>query len=637
MIIYSSSALEFREKVDSNLLTISIEEAFIRKMGMRPSRGEIRAWNNSMQFMERVIRNSGIADDCGIMIEYNIPATSKRVDFIVTGQDDAGYNNCIIVELKQWDSAKATDREDVVLAYVGGQEREMTHPSYQAWSYRQHLEDMNEAIQSQNIHSYSCSYLHNYRTPQPDPLQNQQYHSIIKKSPLFLSEDTIKLQEFIHKHTCKGNGINLLYLIENGKIRPSKKLIEHIDGLFKGNSEFILLDEQKIAYESIISEAMEITNKKTLIVKGGPGTGKSVISMNALGGLLKKKLNVKFVAPNASFRTAMVETLVKQQTKNKSRARGLFAGSGQFYNSPADFFDVLIVDEAHRLKGKGAYMYQGVNQIEDIIKSSKVNVFFVDDNQRIRPDDIGTADEIKRIAEMNHSQVFEYTLSAQFRCSGAEGFLNWIDHIFQIRETGNFDGWDQDAFQFLLMDDPNSVYELIKEKVSEGYKARMLAGYAWEWTNAKDGNPNGEIEDVVIPEHDFRMPWNGRALSTWAIDERGLEQIGCVHTSQGLEFDYVGVIIGNDLKYDPQSMRIYADFEEYKDKQGKKGLKNDNDQLTKLIKNIYKVLISRGMKGCYLYCRNPELRNYIIGQLGKVILLETTKEYDAVVSSYTEQ
>ncbi|WP_227011755.1 DUF2075 domain-containing protein [Paenibacillus lutimineralis] len=479
------------------------------------------------------------------------------------------------------------------------------------------------------VHTYIIIELHNqihFRAN--NIIQSSRNHHY------FCQKIQLSLQEFIHKHTGKGNGINLLYLIENGKIRPSKKLIEHIDGLFKGNSEFILLDEQKIAYESIISEAKEITSKKTLIVKGGPGTGKSVISMNALGGLLKKKLNVKFVAPNASFRTAMVETLVKQQTENKSRARGLFAGSGQFYNSPADFFDVLIVDEAHRLKGKGAYMYQGVNQIEDIIKSSKVNVFFIDDNQRIRPDDIGTVDEIKRIAEMNHSQVFEYTLSAQFRCSGAEGFLNWIDHIFQIRETGNFDGWDQDAFQFLLMDDPNSVYELIKEKVSEGYKARMLAGYAWEWTNAKDGNPNGEIEDD-IPEHDFKMPWNGRALSTWAIDERGLEQIGCVHTSQGLEFDYVGVIIGNDLKYDPRSMRIYADFEEYKDKQGKKGLKKDNDQLTKLIKNIYKVLISRGMKGCYLYCRNPELRNYIVGQLGKVILVETTKEYDAIVSSYT--
>lgn len=629
MIIYSSSAREFRERVDSNLLTVTIEEAFVRKMGMHPSRGEIRAWNNSMQFMERVIRNSKIADDCGILIEYNIPATSKRVDFIVTGQDESGNNNFIIVELKQWDSAQATDREDVVLACVGSKEREMPHPSYQAWSYRQHLEDMNEAVHSHRLRSYSCAYLHNYRARQPDPLQSEQYQPIIRKAPLFLSEDTQKLQEFIRKHTGQGNGINLLYLIENGKIRPSKKLIEHIDGLFKGNPEFTLLDEQKVAYESIISAAKDVTKKKTIIVKGGPGTGKSVISMNALGGLLKKKLNVKFVAPNASFRSAMVETLVKHQPKNKGRARVLFAGSGQFYDSPADSFDVLVVDEAHRLKGKGAYMYQGVNQIEDIIKASKVNVFFIDDYQRIRPDDIGTVEEIKRIARMNGSEVLEYELSAQFRCSGAEGFLNWIDHIFQIRETGNFDGWDQDAFQFVLMDNPHSVYGHIKQKVNEGYKARMLAGYAWNWTDAKDGNPNGEIDDVDIPEHGFKMPWNGRALSTWAIDERGVEQIGCVHTSQGLEFDYVGVIIGNDLRYDPVEKRIYADYEEYKDKMGKRGLKNDNQQLTRLIKNIYKVLISRGIKGCFLYCRDPELQQYLKAQFSRTLLMDAATSLDA--------
>ncbi|MFC3749532.1 DNA/RNA helicase domain-containing protein [Paenibacillus sp. GCM10012306] len=620
MIIYSSSALAFREKVDSNQLTVEIENAFISKMGMRPSPGERRAWNNSMQFMERVVRNSKIADDCGVMIEYNIPATSKRVDFIVAGQDKEGKDNFVIVELKQWDAASETDREDVVVAYIGGRERETPHPSYQAWSYRQQLEDMNEAVHSSNLTSYSCAYLHNYRTPQPDPLKSEQYQGYIRKAPLFMAEDTLKLQEFLHKHIGKGNGVNLLYLIENGKIRPSKKLIDHVDGLFKGNSEFILLDEQKVAYETIMSLAKDTSKKRTILIKGGPGTGKSVISMNALGGLLKHKLNVRFIAPNASFRTVMVETLVKQQAKNKARARSLFAGSGQFYDTPENFYDVMVVDEAHRLKGKGAYQYRGDNQIEDIIKASKVNVFFIDDFQRIRPDDIGSVAEIKRIADLHDSEVHEYTLSAQFRCAGAEGFINWVDHIFQIRQTGNFNGWDQSTFEFKLIDSPHKLYQDIKDKVSEGNKARMLAGFAWNWTKDTEGNRNGEIADVTIEEHDFQMPWNGRAISnTWAIHEHGLEQIGCVHTSQGLEFDYVGVIIGNDLKFDPKSMQIYAEYNEYKDTMGKRGLKNNNQQLTALIKNIYKVLISRGMKGCYLYCRDPELREYLEDQLKRVM------------------
>lgn len=612
MIIYSSNALQFRKSVDRNQITVEIEQAFINRMGMKPSPGEKRAWNNSMRFMESIIRNANIADDCGVMIEYNIPATSKRIDFIVAGQDTEGRDNFVIVELKQWDAAQATDREDVVVAYINGRQREIPHPSYQAWSYRQFLDDMNEAIHSSDLKSYACAYLHNYRVPEPDPLKNERYQNIIREAPLFMADDTAKLQAFLHQHIGKGNGINLLYLIENGKIRPSKKLIDHIDGLFKGNTEFILLDEQKVAYETIISLAKDTSQKKTVIINGGPGTGKSVISMNALGGLLKQKLNVKFVAPNASFRTVMVETLAKQQPRNKARVRGLFAGSGQFVDTPENFFDVLVVDEAHRLKGKGAYQYRGINQIEDIIKASKVNVFFIDEFQRIRPDDIGTVPEIKRIAELHGSEIHEYTLSAQFRCSGAEGFINWVDNVLQIRPTANFSGWDREAFEFKMFDTPNGVYEEIKAKAASGYKARMLAGFAWDWTKDTDGNRNGEVADVTIPEHDFEMPWNGRSISsTWAIHEAGIEQIGCVHTSQGLEFEYVGVIIGNDLKYDPTTMRLYADYNEYKDTMGKRGLKNNPEQLTSLIKNIYKVLISRGIRGCYLYCRNQELREYL--------------------------
>nr|WP_315370780.1 DNA/RNA helicase domain-containing protein [Paenibacillus xylanexedens] len=248
------------------------------------------------------------------------------------------------------------------------------------------------------------------------------------------------------------------------------------------------------------------------------------------------------------------------------------------------------MDEAHRLKGKGAYQYLGENQIEDIIKASKVNVFFIDDFQRIRPEDIGSIDEIKRLAALYDSEVHEYSLAAQFRCSGAEGFLNWVDDALQIRPTANFDGWDQDSFEFKLVDTPNEVYDLIKSKNDQGYKSRMLAGFAWNWTADKEGNRNGEIPDVTIEEHRFAMPWNARSISsTWAIHESGIDQIGCVHTSQGLEFDYVGVIIGNDLKYDSDKMELYSDYDEYKDRMGKRGLKFKNEELTKLIKNIYKI------------------------------------------------
>ena len=616
MIIYSSSVAEFKEAVDENQIAPKIEECFVTKLGKRPSVSEWRSWNNSMQFMERIIRNSKVAEDCGVMIEYNIPSTSKRIDFIIAGKDEQDKDHFIIVELKQWESARATDKEDVVITVLGGSTRETTHPSYQAWSYRQFMYDMNEAVYTRGVEGHSVAFLHNYREKQPEPLKSPLYEKTVKEAPLFFSHETRQLQDFIYKYVGRGKGMKLLYEIEHGKIIPSKSLIDHVNSLFEGHSDFVLLDEQKVAYETIMSLARKQDKKRTLIIKGGPGTGKSVLSMNALGGLLREKLNTKFVAPNASFRNVMVEMLTKQSVRSKIRTKSLFMGSGSFVDAARDEFDVLIVDEAHRLKGKGTYMYSGVNQIEDIIKSSKINVFFIDDHQRIRPDDIGSIAEVKRAAAEYGSEVYEYALTAQFRCSGADGFLNWIDDVFGIRETANYGGWNRDTFDFQIMDSPHDVYTKVKEMQNEGRRARLLAGYAWNWSNMdKDGRL---IDDVSMEEHDFHMPWNSRSISTtWAVHPEGINQVGCVHTTQGLEFDYVGVLIGNDLTYDSQTGELGADYIEYKDRTGKKGLKNNPQELTKLIKNIYKVLMTRGMKGCYVFCRDAELRAYLQERLAR--------------------
>lgn len=616
LIIYQNSAVGFRNAVDKNQIVADIEAQYIPKFG-RVGMAEKRSWNNSLKFMETIIRKSAIPDDCGVLIEYNIPTTSKRVDFIISGQDDNNNSNFVIIELKQWDNAESTQKEDIVASYVGGRVREMAHPSYQALSYKRYISDMNEAVYTNELNPYACAYLHNYTEKNPEPLTLPQYFDIISGTPIFFAGDGTKLESFIKKYVGKGNGLEILYQIENGKIKPSKKFIEYVADMFDGNDVYTLIDEQKLAYENIITYATTAEKKRTIIINGGPGTGKSVVAMNAFVALLKKGKNLKFVAPNASFRTAMVDMLSNNTRHSKKRLNILFAGSGQFYNALNDEFDILVVDEAHRLKGKGAFMYKGVSQVEDIVKASRVNVFFIDDNQRIRPDDIGTIEVVREVASKYGSEVVEVVLEAQFRCSGAEGFLNWIDHNFQIRDTANFNGWDNNSFEFEIVDSPNYLFDRINEKNAQGYKARMLAGFAWPWT--KDGNENAEVFDVNIAEHNFKMPWNSRTNQySWAIEEDTINQIGCVHTSQGLEFDYVGVIIGNDLKYDPEKMEVYASIEHYYDASGKKGLKNKPEELTYLIKNIYKVLLSRGMKGCYVFCRDKNLQDYLRSRLQNV-------------------
>lgn len=342
--------------------------------------------------------------------------------------------------------------------------------------------------------------------------------------------------------------MQVLYDIQFGNIRPSKKLIDHVCGMFKGNKEFILIDSQKIAYEKAIEIATKADSKTVLIIKGGPGTGKSVISINLLGALLKEELNVVFVAPNAAFRDVIMKKLAQENRLN--RLKVLFKGSSSFVDVKPNTFDTIIVDEAHRLKNGTAYQYYGENQLEDIIKSALSIILFIDDNQRVRPEDIGTVAEIKRVAETLGAKIFELELDAQFRCSGAEGYINWLDHIFQIRDTANFNGWDRKDFDFRICDNPNILRNLIADKNRQGFSARILAGYAWKWTSEEEGNRNGEVDDVEILEHNFKMPWNSRrSRTTWAIDPSGLNQVGCIHTSQGLEFDFVGVIVGYDLKF----------------------------------------------------------------------------------------
>lgn len=609
MIIYQNDVTSFLSSVDDNTISDKISEKFYERFGRKVGSSEISAWDNSLQRMSGVIRSSKIPMDCGVMIEYCINPTNLRIDFVVSGHDDQGNKNFVIIELKQWSPQSVTCVDGVFVVQYRGGKGISVHPSYQAHSYKEYLADMNETVYSGQVRVESCSYLHNYRPIDGDPINSEEYGELLLDTPVFLHGDEEKLNEFLRKYVSKGAGKEILYEVENGRIRPSKKLVEYIDQLMKGNKVYTLLDKQMIAYANILSAVRKSTSNMTLIINGGPGTGKSVVAVNALVALARD-YNVRFVTPNAAFRTAIIKSLDPKLKIGDNRAKVLFSGSVQFTKRSRDF-DVIIVDEAHRLKSKGAYMYSGEGQVEDIIRSSRVSIFFVDDQQRIRPDDEGSMQFIRDTAIKCGNEIKEIRLDIQFRCSGADGYINWLDHTLQIQDTANYDKWEDGIFEFEIMNDPNEVYSKICELSRSGQKARMLAGYAWKWSM----KTNETINDVSIPECGFSMPWNSRVLrEEWAIRDDTIGQIGSIHTSQGLEFDYVGVIIGNDLKFDPASGKVYASYDDYYDSKGKTGLKYDPDRLSLYVKQIYKVLLTRGIKGCFVYVRNPELRQYLMSR-----------------------
>ncbi len=612
MIIYQNSVTGFQSDVDNNQIADKIEQEFIEKIGHTVSPSEKSSWNNSLYRMGTIVRLSKLPDTCWILIEYNIPSTSKRIDFLICGHDQHNQKNFIIVELKQWEKATTTDMPYLVNTFIHGNYHDVAHPSYQAYSYKHFLCDMSTAVYEKNIHPYSCAYLHNYKAGKKEPLLDKKYAEFYLDTPIFFKDDAPKLEKFFHEYVGRGNGDTIVQDFVSSKIKPSKKFIEYVSDLFQHNPAYILLDEQVIAYANIMKYACASDKRTTIIVNGGPGTGKSVVAMNVFVDLLKSGKNALFVAPNSSFKTAMIDVLAWHKVKAKNRLMKIFSGSTKFCEVSPLSYDVLIVDEAHRLKAKGTYMYKGDSQVEDVIKASRVNVFFIDDEQRIRPNDEGSMDYVESVAKKNHSEVIKVELKAQFRCSGADGFVNWVEHTLQIRDTANFDGWDKESFEFKIMDSPQDLEKYIQRKRINGYTARIVAGFAWPWTAAKDGNPDAEIADVKIAEYGYARPWNSRHDQyTWAIDESKSHQIGCIHTSQGLEFDYVGVILGRDIYYDPDTHTVNGDYENYYDKTGKSGLRNKPDELTQYIKNIYRVLMTRGIKGCTIFCCDKNLQAYM--------------------------
>ena len=613
MLIYTGSKKQFDKDVKTNLIATKIEQAFMDHRISHNNNREYLSWENSLRHMQAVLDDPSFGEGISIAVEYQIPTTSKRVDFIIAGADGDGRENVVVVELKQWEEATGTNKDGVVKAFTGGQLREVAHPSYQAYSYAKTIENFNQTVQDEHINIMPCAYLHNYCEQKRNELDNPQYREIIELSPLYIKDEQLKLRRFIQKYVTRSAGSNILYRIDNGKIRPSKALQDTLASMLAGNEEFFMIDEQKVVYETIkklVLESADSEKKHTIIVEGGPGTGKSVIAVQLLADFIHNyQKTVVYVTKNSAPRNVYFEKL-KQGRAKFNYVRSLFRSSGSFIDSDENDFDCLLVDEAHRLNARsGMFRNQGENQIKEIIHASKVSVFFIDENQVVTTSDIGSVEEIKKWAEICGSEVIcndSTKLTSQFRCNGSDGYISFLDDLLGIRHTANADGFDLE-YDLQVYDNPVQMTEDLRMKNEINNKSRVIAGYCYEWKSKK----SKEDFDIEL-ENGYKARWNFDTTTTWAIDEDSFDQVGCIHTSQGLEFDYVGVIIGKDLRF--ENGKVITDpSERAKTDQSLKGLKKNPDPALAdlIIRNTYKTLLTRGQKGCYIYCEDPALREYL--------------------------
>jgi len=619
--LFAGTSEEFVRDTELNRIAGKLEDSFFQAYRFKPSPGEIQSWHNSLGRMADVLR-VGKLDDHGVILEYQLPLTSSRLDFLICGESASGSAHAAIVELKQWSGTRSADGERLVSTVLGGAWVDTLHPSAQVRQYRGYLLDSHTAFYEgpEPIALSSCAFLHNYLPSPNDSLFEPRFTNLLVESPVFCRDDVPGLVRFLTANLAGGHGADVLRRVEQSRYRPSKKLLDHVRQVIKREPAYSLLDEQLVVYDRVMALARrsyQDAKKSIVIVRGGPGTGKSVIAMNLLADLAGEGLNAQYATGSRAF----TETLRRIVGPKAGSQFKYFNGYGQ---AEPNVVDVLICDEAHRIRETSNSRFTRKSsrsdkpQIAELMNAAKTVVFFIDDEQGVRPNEIGSSKYIVE-AVRDNAQVYEHELKAQFRCAGSDGFVNWISNTLEIEKTANT-LWSGDPnFEFQILDSPEQLDKQIRSKADQGYSARLTAGFCWPWS---DPLADGTLEnDVRLGA--FVRPWNAKPDSKkhlapgipqatlWAHDRRGIGQVGCVYTAQGFEFDYVGVIFGQDLRYESARGGWVGHPEHSYDS----SVVRSKGGFTSLVKRAYRVLLSRGHKGCYVHFTDKETEHFFRSRL----------------------
>ena len=651
--LYQASQSQFIRDVERNYVSQKMRHA-AEQAGIHSAENEIASWENNAPHVSRLLTQCG-AKDSYVTFEFLVPFSRKRIDCMIYGTGDDNSENVIHIELKQWsnktvglaesdgnfttDESTSRQQDDVIFnveAFTGHANRIVAHPSQQVKGYQGYLSNFIEVFSNHEVELTGLAYCYNYTkndASKPSCLFDEKYATLLEQFPTYAKDQFDDLTGKLTRLLRKGAGISIFNKVMQSPIRPSKKLLNEVSTMIESGdiSAFSLIEDQIVARNIIINKIREMranssrNKKNVIIVNGGPGTGKTVIALHILAELAKLSNNGNGL--NVHYATKSKPLLEGVRAQLSTTSRMLFSNVTSFVPSSSDenSVDVLLVDEAHRIQKNANNQYTkaenrtDLSQIDTIIRAAKITVFFIDDRQAIRGVEIGSASMIREAAERWNASVEECELKSQFRCNGSDNYLNWLEQVLYNKQvTSHFDTED---FDLRIMDSPQKMYEsLVEQNNVPGQTARLMAGFCWPWsTNVVNGDL---VKDVKIGT--FAMPWetndkvDRRSLRVsyprwyeWAYKPEGIKQVGCIYTSQGYEFDYAGVIIGPDLKYDPVEDKIITDKSACKDPVLKRTQKEATMTFDDYVRNIYRVLMSRGMKGCYLYVCDKELRKYL--------------------------
>jgi hypothetical protein len=598
----------------------AVEQMMARMLattGRRPSRAEVRAWSSSVPVLVNDLVSGGLSN-VEVLVEHQLPLTSKRVDAVLAGRNPrTGGHSYVVVELKQWSRATRFEDGEALVQVAGYGHRPVLHPLEQVQTYRDYMLDFLPGLQGSHEDVVAVAYLHNATESGVASLRHRR---VSESARLFTGERRGEFVDFLRSRLDPDVGgaaaaDHLLSL----RAGPSRQLLTVAAREIREREQFVLLDEQKLAYEIVLHEverARSADAKTVVIVSGGPGSGKSVIALSLLGELARQGRSVLHATGSRSF----TQTLRQVAGTGSTRVKSLFKYFNSFMEAERNGLDVLILDEAHRIRETSVNRYTRARlrtarpQIDELISAARVPVFLLDEHQVVRPGELGSIDEIEGFAVSQGLQVQKVSLDAQFRCGGSEAYIRWVHRLLGLTAGGPVPWEGDDAFEVRVVDSPIEMEVDLRLRRDGGFGARMTAGYCWPWS---DPRPDGTLEDDVRIGS-WSRPWNvkgdrrvGEAppSALWASQPGGFEQVGCVYTAQGFEYDWNGVILGPDLVRRDGAWVTLRSANKDPDFRNRNAV--PDEEFDRLVRHVYKVLLTRGMIGTLIHSVDPGTQAFL--------------------------
>lgn len=605
----SFSALELQ-------LEARLAEQMKHSTGRYPSPGERRSWSRSLPVIAADLRDAGLAG-VEMLVEFQLPLTSKRADVVLAGVDRrTGRPAYVVLELKQWSDAKRFEDSDELVLVGGYGSRPVTHPTRQVSGYVEYLADFTATLADTTDAVRGIAYLHNATDHGVGELLD------VGESPagrLFTGQRRAELRKYLREIFSPESGADPADQLLGSAIRPSRQLMAVAADEVQRREMFTLLDEQKDAFHYVlhsVHKASRSNTKTAVIISGGPGSGKSVIALSLMGELNRQGRTVIHATGSQSFTT----TLRKVAAARNPRVRKTFLYFNSFMSMEPNSLDCVILDEAHRIRETSinrytrAEMRTGRPQIDELLSVARTPVFLLDQFQVVRPGEMGTVADIRAAAAARGIDLMQIDLDDQFRCGGSLEYIQWVEGLLGLGGKTAHQWAGDDHFAVEVMESPQELEAWLAAKQSADYGARMSAGYCWPWSDPRsDGSL---VPDVQIGH--WSRPWNlkgDRAVGgappapLWATDPAGFGQVGCIYTAQGFEYDFAGVIIGPDLVWRGGSWRIVRGAN--KDPALRSLTQVPDLEFDRLVRNVYKVLLTRGMQGVGIYSPDSQTLRHI--------------------------